>query len=158
MKLDIDVSALLAQNSKEHQVSGSFDINSSDHELTNQLLKFEEGLSYDLNIEAQGEDIFVSGPLSAKWIGECRRCLEPVKGELSLEVREYFKEDFEEGENYPLVNVTIDLAPMLLEAVVLASPIAPLCSSECKGPVPEIFIDKESQIDSRWEALAEFEE
>lgn len=99
-----------------------------------------EGLvDADLVVEAIGDDIVVSGSLRAPWVGECRRCLGEVTGDLDVAVREVFERRPTEGETYPLADGTVDLGPMVLEAVLLALPLAPLCSTACAGPDPERF-------------------
>ncbi len=120
----------------------------------------------DLVVEAIGDDIVVSGLLRASWVGECRRCLGEVAGELEVPVREVFERRPTEGETYPLRDGTVDLGPMAREAVLLALPLAPLCSAACAGPDPERFptrtpgdLDEgeagqeERSRDPRWAAL-----
>lgn len=93
----------------------------------------------DLVVEATGDDVVVSGKLRTAWEGACRRCLEEVVGELEVPVREVFERRPTEGETYPLGEGVVDLGPMAREAVLLALPLAPLCSSDCTGPDPERF-------------------
>jgi uncharacterized protein len=85
--------------------------------------------------------IDVSGTVSAPWVGICRRCAEPVSGELHLRVHERYgdpsggataDEDF-----YPIVDGDIDLGPLVRDAVVLELPMAPLCREDCAGLCPE---------------------
>ncbi len=101
----------------------------------------------DLVVEAIGDDIVVSGTLGAPWEGECRRCLGEVSGELDVTVREVFERRPTEGETYPLGDGTVDLGPMVREAVLLALPLAPLCSEVCAGPDPERFPARPPDVD-----------
>lgn len=91
----------------------------------------------DVVLEAQGETVTVSGTVVGSWEGECRRCLEPTGGEVSVAVSEVFEPDPVEGETYPLGRDDLDLEPALREALALALPIAPLCDEACAGPDPE---------------------
>lgn len=91
----------------------------------------------DVVLEAQGETVTVSGTVTGWWEGECRRCLEPTGGEVTVEVSEVFEPDPVEGETYPLGRDDLDLEPALREALALALPIAPLCDEACVGPDPE---------------------
>lgn len=93
----------------------------------------------DLVVEAVGDDIVVSGSLRTPWVGDCRRCLGEVAGELDVAVREVFERRPTEGETYQLGDGIVDLGPMVREAVLLALPLAPLCSANCVGPDPDRF-------------------
>jgi len=93
----------------------------------------------DFVVEAVGDDIVVSGTLRTLWVGACRRCLDEVEGQLEVPVREIFERRPTEGETYPLGDGMVDLGPMVRESVLLALPLAPLCSTDCAGPDPERF-------------------
>lgn len=122
----------------------------------------------DLEIEAIGEEIVVEGNVAARWHGECRRCLQLVSSGLEVPVREIFERRPVEGETYKLGDEdlgedVIDLAPMIRDALVLALPLAPLCSEDCAGPDPERFpavagdedAEGSGSRDPRWAALDE---
>ena len=72
---------------------------------------------------------------------DLRRCAEPVSGELHIAVRERFADDPLAGssdeELYPINDDTIDLAPLVRDAVVLELPMAPLCRDDCAGLCPQ---------------------
>ncbi len=117
----------------------------------------------DLVVEVIGDDLVVSGNVFARWAGDCRRCLGPVTGEIEVPVREVFEPRPVEGETYPLVDGMVDLEPMIREALLLALPLAPLCSPDCAGPDPDRFpalgsdlgVDEGPVRDPRWAALDE---
>jgi uncharacterized protein len=81
--------------------------------------------------------IEVEGTVSAPWVGPCRRCTEPVSGELHIAVHERFADDLLAGpsddELYPITDDDIDLAPLVRDAIVLELPMAPLCRDDCAG-------------------------
>jgi uncharacterized protein len=116
-------------------------------------------------LESISNGIVVDGQVTAAWRGACRRCLETVEGTLRAPVREVFEVSPTEGETYPLEGDTIDLEPMVRDAVLLALPLAPLCESGCRGPAPEAFPtgavapgdegegDEGGGRDPRWAAL-----
>lgn len=122
----------------------------------------------DVVLEAQGETVTVSGTVTGWWQGECRRCLEPTGGEVSVEVSEIFEPEPVEGETYPLGRDDLDLEPALRDALALALPIAPLCDEACAGPDPEahpvtVAADDDkagdaepAPADPRWGALDAF--
>jgi uncharacterized protein len=104
------------------------------------------------------------GTVTAPWTGECRRCLRPVEGEIEAEVSEVFSRDAVEGETYPIDGDHVDLAPVVHDAVLLALPLAPLCSDDCRGPEPDDYPvtvedvrhgggDVQPPRDPRWAAL-----
>lgn len=123
----------------------------------------------DLELEAQGDEVMVTGEVRAPWEGACRRCLEPARGVVVVPVQEVFVPDADEGETYPTSGDRIDLEPLVREAVLPSLPLAPLCSDACEGPVPEAWVgaggedgeggaagdgdDAEPRRDPRWAAL-----
>jgi uncharacterized protein len=116
----------------------------------------------DMVLEAQGEIVTVSGTVTGSWTGECRRCLGPTGGVVTVDVSEVFERDPVEGETYPLGRDDLDLEPALREALALALPLAPLCDDSCAGPDPDahpvaVVADDEDEqappTDPRWGAL-----
>lgn len=113
-------------------------------------------LEADLRLEAFGESIEVTGQVKLFFSGTCRRCLNDLDGEGELEIREVFEQQENEGETYHFDGQIVDLQDMLREACLLAVPVAPLCSSACQGPVPEVFeteLEQSPAKDPRWAAL-----
>ena len=114
----------------------------------------------DVVLEGQGDTVTLTGTVTGRWTGECRRCLEPTSGEVTVEVSEIFEPDPVEGETYPLGRDDVDLEPALREALALALPLAPLCDEACPGPDPEAHPvataaddDEPPALDPRWAAL-----
>ena len=95
---------------------------------------------------ARGAYIAV-GHLAGVWTAECRRCLEEVRGTLEASIREVFEWEPTEGETWPIRDQRIDLAPAAREAAMLALPLAPLCSEDCAGPVPQRFPTGPAAVD-----------
>ena len=122
-------------------------------------------LGGEINAETSGEKILVTGKLALSWEGPCRRCLEITEGVSGLRISEIYEKNATEGETFEIpLTQTIDLEPMLHEQVLLSLPLTPLCSSDCKGPMPEEYpasAIKESdhdanvkdKIDPRWDVL-----
>lgn len=119
----------------------------------------------DLVLEAQPGTVVASGAVDTRWRGECRRCLEPVDGAVHAQLREVFGDgtegEPEDGDFYPLEGDQVDLEPLVRDAVLLNLPVAPLCGADCRGPVPDAFVDAaedgsaagERPPDPRWAAL-----
>jgi uncharacterized protein len=116
----------------------------------------------DADLESLGDGIVVTGTVSFAWEGECRRCLEPVRGESEVDVRELYTR-LDDGDTYPLGEGEVDLEPLLRETVLVNLPLAPLCKDDCAGPAPEVFPtgtatepedeDEAPARDPRWAAL-----
>jgi DUF177 domain-containing protein len=111
----------------------------------------------DVVLEAQGDTVMLTGTVSGRWEGECRRCLESTSGEVVVDVREVFEPDPVEGETYPLGREDLDLGPAVREALTLALPLAPVCRDDCPGADPEahpvVTEDDAPAADPRWAAL-----
>jgi uncharacterized protein len=84
-----------------------------------------------------------------------------VSGELAVEFCELFEESPRDGESYQLRLDTIDLAPLVREAIMLELPLAPVCSPDCQGLCPTCGADLNdgpcgcapTSGDPRWAAL-----
>lgn len=96
-------------------------------------------VSVDAVLEAIEGGVTISGTVTAPWVGECRRCLDPVEGVLEAVLSEVFEPHPIEGETYPLEGDEVDLDRVVRDAVLLSLPLAPLCRPDCPGPAPESF-------------------
>jgi uncharacterized protein len=102
------------------------------------------------------------GTVRAPWVGICRRCTVPVSGDLRVTVSERFA-DAPIGDDdllYPIVDDTIDLGPLVRDAIVLELPMAPLCREDCRGLCPQCGADRNetecgcvAPVDPRWANL-----
>jgi uncharacterized protein len=118
-----------------------------------------------LLLESLVEGILVSGEVRGPELLSCARCLKPVEAELRLELRELFAPGATaEDDEYPVTDGSIDLEPMLRDAILLAMPFAPLCGPDCQGLCERCGGDRnlgecrcEPETDSRWAALAGLE-
>jgi uncharacterized protein len=119
----------------------------------------DEPITVVLELESVSNGVMAGGTIEAPWEGECRRCLDPVRGRLELDVRELFSTEGDPDEVYPLADDEIDLRPLVRDAVVLNLPQAPLCGPDCLGPDPDRYpatVEDESKpADDRWAALSE---
>jgi uncharacterized protein len=93
----------------------------------------------DLVLESMPSGVAVNGDVTFDWIGECRRCLDEVRGQAQPEVHEIFETRPTPDETFPIERAQIDLEPVVREAVLLGLPLAPLCGDDCRGPAPETF-------------------
>jgi uncharacterized protein len=115
----------------------------------------------DARLERVGDGIVVRGEVRAAWRAPCARCLRPVEGELVVHVDELYEHDPLEGETYRLDVDTLDLEPLVRDALLLELPAAPLCRDDCAGLCPTCGIDRNEATcacatddpDPRWAAL-----
>lgn len=127
----------------------------------------------DLMLEAMDDrSIVAMGSVSAPWAAECSRCLQPIMGQVTSQVRELFEDgsrapappDGSAGGDqdiYPLHGEQVDLEPLARDAVLLALPPAPLCAEDCAGLCPVCGADRNEADcgcdttvrDERWAAL-----
>lgn len=127
-------------------------------------------IELDLLLESVVEGVLVTGTASARTTGQCSRCLDPIEGDVEIELTELFaypdsttEATTEEDEVSRLVDDRIDLEPVVRDALVLALPQVPLCAEDCRGLCPECggkWADLEpghghETIDPRWAALVE---
>lgn len=90
-------------------------------------------------VESISDGIVLTGAVEVPWEGSCRRCLGPVSGVATVDVREIFETNPVEGDTWPLEHDQIDVGPLLHDTGLLALPLAPLCAEDCPGPAPDEF-------------------
>ncbi|MFR9751967.1 YceD family protein [Nocardia sp. 004] len=125
----------------------------------------------DVQLQAVSEGVLVTGTVSAPTQGECSRCLEPFTGEVEVRLTELFaypdsatEQTTEDDEIYRMIDDTIDLEPVVVDAFGLELPLQPLCTPDCAGLCSECGVrmaiagsgHKHEILDPRWAGLAEF--
>jgi uncharacterized protein len=123
-----------------------------------------------LRLESVMEGVLVSGQIDAPVTGSCARCLEPIEDTLSLEVQELYAYEgstteatSEEDEVRRIEGDYLDLEPLARDTVVLALPLAPVCTEDCAGlcsdcgqRLDDLPADHAHEVvDARWAGLAE---
>ena len=116
----------------------------------------------DVRLQPFDGGVAVTGTVSTKWEGECRRCLANVDGEISAEVRELFRRGGGEDEGtYQMGENHLNLREMVLDSLFASLPVLPLCRPDCRGICPRCGADRnvedcgceEVEVDPRWSAL-----
>ncbi len=130
-------------------------------------------LELDLRLEAVMEGVLVSGTVTGHAVGECVRCLEEVREDVTVELAELFAyperakaaqesgDDLEDAEDvYDLDGDLADIEPALRDSVVTALPFSPVCRPDCPGLCSECgarLADDPGHAhelaDPRWSAL-----
>jgi uncharacterized metal-binding protein YceD (DUF177 family) len=123
-----------------------------------------------LRLESVMEGVLVTGEVDAPLAGSCARCLEPVEDTLELDLQELFaysgsttEATSEEDEVRRIEGDFLDLEPMVRDAVVLALPLAPVCTDDCRGlcvdcgqRLDDLPADHTHEVlDPRWAGLAD---
>jgi uncharacterized protein len=137
-----------------------------------EVLAVPEGspIEFDLRLEAVVEGVLVTGTAEAELVGECVRCLDELRRDVTADFQELFvyddgedeADDDEDDETSRLEGDLLDLEPLLRDAVVLALPFQPLCQDDCPGLCIEcgarLADDPEhghaEPVDPRWAALS----
>jgi uncharacterized protein len=103
-----------------------------------------EEVAVDVRLESVVEGVLVSGTASATLTGQCSRCLEALTDRLETDLTELFAypdtatdDTTDPDEVSRVVDGLVDLEPVVRDAVLLALPLAPLCSEDCPGLCPE---------------------
>lgn len=124
----------------------------------------------DLSLESVTEGVYVSGTATARLVGECSRCLDPVVLDLDEPLGELFAypdsvtEETTDPDEVPrLVGEQFDLRQTVRDALVTDLPLAPLCTPDCPGLCAgcgEKWVDLAADhghetLDPRWAALQE---
>ena len=101
-------------------------------ESLDELIHFEEPLSYDLELQKLENAVLAQGTLRFVLHCECARCLKPFDRPLSLDHWACHL-PLKGEEKVDVVNDLVDLTPFIREDIVLSLPQQPLCEPECKG-------------------------
>lgn len=88
-------------------------------------------LRAELVLEGISGGIMVTGKVGFTALDRCHRCLTEWEEVREIALAELFALDG--STDYPVSGDTIDLEPMLLDAVVLSLPLLQLCRDDCAG-------------------------
>lgn len=121
-------------------------------------------LEIGLRLESLHEGILVTGDVATTATGECVRCLDPVSIPVRVEFQELFAYSPSEAFDHMVRDDSVDLEPVVRDAVVLSLPFQPVCRPDCPGldPVtgeklPDGAVpDSGAGTDPRWAALEAF--
>jgi uncharacterized protein len=124
-------------------------------------VKADSHLHLNLRLESLHDGILVSAEIDGTAAGECGRCLVEIEEPVQVEFQELFAYSSDEAFEYEVHEDTIDLEPVIRDAVVLSLPFQPVCQEDCLGLCPECGVrlldnpghEHEAPIDSRWAAL-----
>jgi len=166
--MKIDVLAL-----KEGENSLEFKESASGLGLCDLPAESKSEILVSLTLHRRNDEIVVLGKASGVVSEECSRCLGHKDRKFSVEFEVFCDKigahkkkppsDEEEGETYLAHHdgKTLEIGPVVREAIVLSSPIKALCGDECKGLCPVCGVNLNEQTchcaagkpDTRWSIL-----
>lgn len=141
-------------------------------DLRNPMIGIPAGsnLAVTLLLESVIDGVLATGDARYDLVGECSRCLDPIKTTSATNFSELFlweppEEIDPDAEPQPLiVDGLLDFGPALHDALVLDLPLAPVCREDCPGLCAQcgarLADDPDhhhEQLDPRWAALAGLE-
>ncbi|MBA8817444.1 uncharacterized protein FHX48_002543 [Microbacterium halimionae] len=120
-------------------------------------------IALDMRLESVHEGILVSGTATARYEGECSRCLKEIEAPVEVEIQELFAYPGGEANDFEVQDDHVDLETLVRDATVLSLPFQPVCRPDCPGLDPvtgERLADNSGAapretLDPRWAALAE---
>ena len=132
-------------------------------EFGNAMIAVKAGseLRVELRMESLHDGILVSADIDGTAAGECGRCLIDIEQAVQVEIQELFAYSSDEAFEYEVHEDTIDLEPVIRDAVVLSLPFQPVCQEDCLGLCPQCGVrlldnpghEHENPVDPRWAAL-----
>ena len=132
-------------------------------EFGNAMIGMKAGseLRVELRMESLHDGILVSADIDGTAAGECGRCLIDIEQAVQVEIQELFAYSSDEAFEYEVHEDTIDLEPVIRDAVVLSLPFQPVCQEDCLGLCPQCGVrlldnpghEHENPVDPRWAAL-----
>ncbi|MEJ6761756.1 MAG: YceD family protein [Candidatus Planktophila sp.] len=148
------------------------------------LIAVPEGdlIEVDARLESVAQGVLLSAEIFAVAKGECIRCLDPVELEIERMIQELYRYeptnekgrkkkreeedvDLEAEDELQMEGDVLNLEIPIIDAIILALPVNPLCSTDCRGLCPECG-EKWANlpeghlhevIDARWSGLEELD-
>ena len=133
----------------------------------------------DIRVESVTEGVLLSAEIYAVAHGECIRCLDPVEEIVERKIQELYRYeptndrgrkkrsdevdiDLEDEDELQMDGDLMNLEIPIIDAIILALPVNPLCDDECMGLCPQCGEKWETlpdgheheEVDARWAGLA----
>ncbi|MEA4925578.1 MAG: DUF177 domain-containing protein [Syntrophomonadaceae bacterium] len=141
-------------------------VRGNDDLLTEMGGKFKDPVEVEVEIENTGSLFACRGEVRTLLQLPCARCLQdftyPVEQEFqAVIVSDPSPDGFDDEVFICLEGDSVDINPLVEEAIFMAVPLCPLCQEECRGLCPGCGQNKntgtcsckEDNIDPRWEKL-----
>jgi uncharacterized protein len=145
------------------------------------LIGIPEGdiIEADVRLESVTEGVLLSAEIYAVALGECIRCLDPVEQVIDRKIQELYRYeptnekgrkkrrededvDLDSEDELQMEGDQMNLEMPIIDAIILALSVNPLCDEECMGLCPDCGEKWESLpddhrhevVDARWSGLA----
>ena len=145
------------------------------------LIGIPEGdiIEADVRLESVTEGVLLSAEIYAVALGECIRCLDPVEQVIDRKIQELYHYeptnekgrkkrrededvDLDAEDELQMEGDQMNLEMPIIDAIILALSVNPLCDEECMGLCPDCGEKWESLpddhrhevVDARWSGLA----
>lgn len=157
--LVVNVVELLRWPGTVKEVDVSVDV--ADLEFNDPRIAEDQQVGVHLRVESLSNGVSVTGTVSATWVGQCRRCVAPLREQMTVDVAELYQKVLEDPDAYAIENDQINLLPMVRENILVAVPVGPLCRPDCPGLCPHCGADLSQTTcdctvdtrDPRWSVL-----
>jgi uncharacterized protein len=147
MPYKVEIRSLLESLSASRALDDSLDV--PEVELGGQFYRFDGPITFDITLTNTGAGIVASGSAKAGVLTSCVRCLceTCITVEADVEgfyVRPGHEDEFPEEQELELIrdDSTIDLAPAIVQSIVVELPFAPVHDPDCKGICPVCGADR----------------
>jgi uncharacterized protein len=117
---------------QEVHLKGELPVEALDFGVKDELVRLDEPLHYDLQVEKLHDALLVTGSLRLALNCECVRCLKKFKFRLDL-VDWACHLPLAGEERVSVDNDSVDLTPFVREDMLLEFPQHPLCKPDCAG-------------------------
>ena len=142
---------------EEHEVclQGELPVAELDFGLMDEMIRLEQPLRYDLEVQQLHDSLLVTGSLQLVLNCECVRCLKPFAYKLEMDGWALHL-PLEGEDKVSIVNDSVDLTPFVREDMLLEFPQHPLCQPECAGLKNKTKVQQagiEEKVPSPWTEL-----
>lgn len=130
--MNLDVSKLFRKKVKTLPFKSTFELSTIEREelkiFLSSILSIEGKAYYD------GEVVTLVGTINTTLRMQCSRCLKEIDYPITIEFEDEFCKDGSIGEGYLISEEEeIDLTNMIIDNIILSSPIKVNCKENCKG-------------------------
>jgi uncharacterized protein len=136
--MNLRVNLLDLQNAPR-RLQGTVSVEALALDVVDELMRFEQPLTYEVTVEHLGDAILAQGTLRLPIQCECARCLKAFVLELNLGNWTAHL-PLTGGDKVSLDGDWVDLTPHLREDIVLALPQHPVCGTGCGGLVTQLSV------------------
>jgi uncharacterized protein len=122
-------------------------------------------ITVDGTMESVGDGVLVTATVTATLQAQCSRCLKEFALDSVVELRElYAYQPSDDDEVLVVSNDAIDLTDVIRDAILIDTPLIPLCAPDCAGLCPTCGADlnadpghrHEAPVDPRFQVLSDF--